>query len=162
MEDVSPADSTPGPVRSTKKNANYNSKEQRKLDELNEGIDILSKRLSRRQAIATGAVAAAAVVGGLVIGGAAGYLLKPSTAATSTTTVTSTLTGPTVTQTITSTPNVSTPLSNIMSSTSSIATGGPGIDYYYDPSLKGLTVNYVAGAAVEHTIIDPFFAQFTK
>ena len=29
-------------------------------------------------------------------------------------------------------------------------------------SLKGLTVNYVAGAAVEHTIIDPFFAQFTK
>jgi ABC-type glycerol-3-phosphate transport system substrate-binding protein len=163
MEDVSPDDSTPGPVRSPKKNIDYSSKEQRKLDELNDGIDYLSKRLSRRQAIATGAVAAAAVVGGLVIGGAAGYLLKPSTAATTTTaTVTSTLTGPTVTQTITSTPNVSTTISSILSSTSSIATGGPGIDYYYDPSLKGLTVNYVAGAAVEHTIIDPFFAQFTK
>src|SRR6204780_615087 len=97
MEDVSPADSTPGPVRSPKKNIDYSSKEQRKLDELNDGIDYLSKRLSRRQAIATGAVAAAAVVGGLVIGGAAGYLLKPSTAGTSTTpaTVPSTLTGPT-------------------------------------------------------------------
>src|SRR5580692_4449656 len=119
MEDVSPDDSTPGPGRPTKKNVNYNSKEQRKLDELNEGIDILSKRLSRRQAIATGAVAAAAVVGGLVIGGAAGYLLKPSTASTttSTATVTSTIPGPTVTQTITSTPNVSTTLSSIISST---------------------------------------------
>jgi ABC-type glycerol-3-phosphate transport system substrate-binding protein len=40
--------------------------------------------------------------------------------------------------------------------------GGPGVDYYYDSSLKGLTVNYVAGAAVEHTIIDSTFAQFTK
>src|SRR5580700_11902896 len=98
-----------GSRRPTKQNTDHNSKEQRKLDELNDGIDYLSKRLSRRQAIATGAVAAAAVVGGLVIGGAAGYLLKPSTAGTTTTTatVTSTLTGPTVTQTITSTPNVS-------------------------------------------------------
>src|SRR5580700_3083732 len=109
MADVPSDDSTSGSGSPTKKNTDYSSKEQHKLDELNDGIDFLSKRLSRRQAISTGAVAAAAVVGGLVIGGAAGYLLKPSTAATTTTTatVTSTLTGPTVTQTITSTPNVS-------------------------------------------------------
>src|ERR1700677_57830 len=132
MEDVSPDDSTPGPVRSPKKNIDYSSKEQRNLDELNDGIDYLSKRLSRRQAIATGAVAAAAVVGGLAIGGAGGNLLKPSPPGTknNTATVTSTLPGPTVTQTVTSTPTVSSStLSSIISSVSSSMTGGPGIDY---------------------------------
>src|SRR5580693_3272022 len=88
--------SVPGSGSSKKGNGIHSSKEQRKLDELNDGIDFLSKRLSRRQAISTGAVAAAAAVGGLVIGGAAGYLLKP--AANTTTTATSTVTGPTVTQ----------------------------------------------------------------
>ena len=157
--------SSSGSGRPAKKNTDHNSKEQRKLDELNDGIDFLSKRLSRRQAIATGAVAAAAVVGGLAIGGAAGYLLKPSTAGTTTATatVTSTLPGPTVTQTVTSTPTVSSStLSSIISSVSSSMTGGPGIDYYYDPSLSGLTVNYVAGSAPEHITIDPTFALFTK
>ena len=160
---ASPADDDASKSGSSKKNADYNSKEQRKLDELNDGIDFLSKRLSRRQAIATGAVAAVAVVGGLAIGGAAGYLLKPSTAAsTATATVTSTLPGPTVTQTVTSTPSISTSLASTISSVSSTMTGGPGIDYYWEPSLSGLTVNYVAGSAPEHLTIDPTFALFTK
>jgi ABC-type glycerol-3-phosphate transport system substrate-binding protein len=136
----------------------HNSNAQDRIDELAVGIDVLSKRLSRRQAISTGVGVAAGVVGGLVIGGAAGYLAKPS----STSTTTATVTSPPITQTITSTSTVSSSLASTISSTSSIASGGPGIDYYYDPSLKGLTVNYVAGGSIEHVIIDPTFALFTQ
>jgi hypothetical protein len=142
-----------------KKNpALHSSNAQDRIDELAEGINVLSKRLSRRQAISTGVGVAAGVVGGLVIGGAAGYLAKPSTGAT--TISTATVTSPPVTSTITST--LTSTLTTTLSSVSSSATVGPGIDYYWEPSLSGLTVNYVAGSAPEHVTIDPTFALFTK
>lgn len=56
--------------------------------------NILGKKISRRQALSTGAKVGVAAIGGLIIGGLAGYFAKPAApAATVTKTVTSTAAG---------------------------------------------------------------------
>ena len=76
-----------------------NNKKIRRIDDLNNDLNLLSKRVSRRQAITAGVGVAAGVAAGLVVGGAAGYLAggagraRSGQTATQTQTVTDTVSG---------------------------------------------------------------------
>ena len=45
---------------------------------------------------------------------------------------------------------------------SSTGSAGPGVDYYYDPSLKGVTINYLASAKPENTIAYSYIPLFEQ
>src|ERR1700722_8910722 len=75
------------------------NKRIRRIDDLNNDLSLLSKRVSRRQSITAGGGGAAGVAAGLVVGGGAGYLAGGAgktgsgQTATQTQTVTDTVSG---------------------------------------------------------------------
>jgi multiple sugar transport system substrate-binding protein len=87
-------------------------------------------------------------VAGLAVGSLATWGLAPPTTVTVPTTVTETLTQ-TLTQIATST---AAPLEEF----------GPGIDYYYDPKLKGTQINYLAAALPEKPPVFKYIPLFEQ
>jgi ABC-type glycerol-3-phosphate transport system substrate-binding protein len=102
------------------------------------------KNITRRNYLKN--VGAAAV--GLAVGAAGTYLSMPALTPP-TSTVTSTLTE-TLTQTMTAPPIT----------TAEVAEGGPGIDYYYDPSLKGTSINWLACNIPQTAMAQSLLSEF--
>ncbi len=132
--------------------------------------ELLNERLTRRRAIGKGAGIAAGTVAGLVIGGAAGYFGGGAGAGAQTVTSTSTLNNTvTQTQTLTQTATaVSSTTATVTSATTATVTttsagaSGPGIDYYYDPALKGSTITFLAANVPETPFVQQFAPLFTQ
>src|SRR5690349_4369000 len=120
----------------------------------NSAESFLDKKITRRKAIGSGA-AAGLTVAGLVVGVGAGYFLGSSQPArTVTSTQTSTVTS---TQTI-----ASTATSTSVSTLTTASGGGPGIDYFYDKSLSGTQVNWLAAALPEKPPVFKFIPLFEQ
>lgn len=86
-------------------------------------------------------------VAGLAIGGLAGYGLAPSKTVMVPTTVTETLTQTAISTAI---------------STAAVENFGPGVDYYYDPTLKGTQINYLAAALPEKPPVFKYIPLFEQ
>ncbi len=111
--------------------------------------------MNRRGALKT----IGAGIAGLVVGGGIGYLASSSQAPrTVTSTQFSTVTS-TQTQTVAST--VSTTATKTITSTTATG-GGPGVDYFYDKSLSGTTVNWLAAALPEKPPVFKFIPLFEQ
>src|SRR5438132_1210898 len=170
-----------GPERSkalrkkNKENEIFGSGKVKQIDELSNELSVLGRRVSRRQAISSG-VAAGIGVAGIVIGAAAGYYAGGAGAGTKTQTTTATTTLPPVTTTVTQSGSTSISSSTLTSTATSTLTStatstttvsstgsaGPGIDYYYDPSLKGTTVNWLTASLPEKPPIFNNIALFEQ
>jgi len=90
--------------------------------------NLLKKKVSRRKALSTGAKIGVAAGISLAVGFIGGWFTRESF-----------VPQPTYTSTVTKTVTSSAPMTTITKTVTLTPSPTPGIDYYYDPSLKGTT-----------------------